>query len=68
MDDPRDIFPERLEALLQARGYTDRDAGDAVGVDVVQVGAWLSGHQFPCPRQFERLRVFLGVERDELLT
>jgi hypothetical protein len=68
VNDPRDIFPVRLEDQLQRAGLTNDDVAKVLALDVAEVDEWLDGTDFPCPRKFERLQILLGVTRDGLLT
>lgn len=67
MDDPRDVFPERLAEELDARRLPAREFAAIIDVTPATVEGWVDGTMFPCPRHFTRVTTALGVTRDDLL-
>ena len=62
-----DVLAERLAAAAHARGLTQQQLADAVGVARQAVSRWLNGKQAPEARYLARAAVALNVSADYLL-
>lgn len=58
---------ENIKNLREARGLTQAQLGDAVGVSDKAVSTWESGKREPRMGVVEKLAAFFGVEKSTLL-
>ncbi len=58
---------QTLRQLRQARGWSQQDVAEQVGVKPKQVQAWERGDYLPRPVTWQRLADLFGVGMDEIV-
>ena len=69
MESPiRSVFHHNLVRLITARGTTNKEIADFMGVSPTTVGNWKSGKKIPRMDKIDKLCTFFGVERTDFTT
>lgn len=67
MDEYRIVFIRNVQKLMDARGLTQSELAEKIGVSRAVISSWMTGVRFPRMGGVEKLAAFFGVDKSELL-
>lgn len=67
MDEYRIVFIRNVQRLMDARGLTQSELAEKIGVSKAVISSWMTGARFPRMGGVEKLAAFFGVDKSELL-
>ena len=65
--DEKKVFAENLRRVLDAKGVSQQQLAEAVGVSDASVSFWLSASRYPTPGKVQKIADYLGVRKTQLI-
>ena len=63
----KEVFSKNLRYYMEARGKTQKELAEIVGVSAPTMNDWISGKKFPRIDRIERLANYFGILKSDLI-